>query len=304
MSLSTYMRRGAWGGGWRCRIAIFFEHHSPLLYLLLAPILRLLKPETSYEAAIHAILLCRWIMWAISGLMLWLTYRLGKEMHGRAVGMMAMLFTLSTMMFVDRSTEIRPDMLSVPAMLGALLLTMRAFRGGVRRLVRLMAVAGLVAGLGVLASPKSVFWELGFGPAVLLAAFDRRSGIELRVRVKMVGALIAGAVMPMLVTLGVAALMGAGWHFVQYNFVLNSQWKFRLDPWETIRDLAYENPPIAALRVVGLVRVLVDAFWRSPSRWIRLIPRGGVVVVDRWDFHYSGSVYGILHDVDSAAGDL
>ena len=43
----------------------FFEHHTPLLYYLLAPIAALLKPELSYDRALALILISRGLVYVL-----------------------------------------------------------------------------------------------------------------------------------------------------------------------------------------------------------------------------------------------
>jgi len=274
----------------------FFEHHTPLLYLLLAPILKLTHPEQTYQSALLAILLSRALMYILCCLTLYLTYKLGAQLHSKLAGLMAVLFTLSTMMFIDRTTEIRPDQLSAPAMLAALLLTLRALKppldfdhssfnhsnlirhsSFVIRISNPLLWAGVLASLALLATPKALFWlDLYLPATLLLLLLKNKSAMGIRQS----AILLAGLALPLLLTAAIFASLHALPQFLHDNLLLNAHWKFHLNPWDSIHDLAYENPALVALGSLGLLSALLAPMThnlskknKSPCHPVSLSPR-------------------------------
>lgn len=258
-------------GGAQLPYRDFFEHHPPLLYYTLAPLLCVLGPEESFDRGWAAVLWSRRLMWVLGCVLLWLTYRLGARQHSRAAGALAVLCALSSMMFVDRSIEIRPDMLSVPCILGALLLTLRAARRA-RHTALWLALSGILFGLAFLATPKTLFALLGYTPAAAAWMLERAWRQRRPARaLAWAAAHCGGFALPLaLVALWFAA-QGALWHLVHYTFLLNLHWKFRLDPWNALGEVAYENPLLAGLGLAGLLLAFSAACRRSVRLRGRLI---------------------------------
>jgi hypothetical protein len=250
----------------------FFEVHTPVFYYALAGILGLIAPETSMERGWAAILVCRFVMFGLTAVILWLVYRLGREMHSAAAGAMATVFVLSTMMCLERTTEVRPDVPSVAAMLGAVYLALRAFRGKTRRPLGTLFLAGALWSLGYLCTPKILMALLGFCPAVLLLLPRQR--LSIRRQAAMGGSLLVGFLAPLGATVAFFAAQGALWEFVHYTLLLGIQWKHKLNPWDAAGELAYENPVLVGFGLAGLAGVLVAALWpgAGPVRRTLLIP--------------------------------
>jgi hypothetical protein len=261
----------------------FFEVHTPVFYYGLAGVLKLFAPELSMERGWAAILACRFAMYALTCVILWMVYKLGREMHSAAAGAMGVVFTLSTMMFLDRTIEVRPDVPSVAAMLGAVVLTLRVFRGLSARPLRMLFVAGVLWCIGYLCTPKILMALLGFCPAVFLLLIDPRQGLSIRRQAAMGFSLLGGFMLPLALTVAFFAAQGALWHFVHYTFLLGVNWKYKLNPWEAAGELAYENPVLVGFGLAGLVGTIAVALWpRAGGGQVRrtlMIPAGTAVGV-------------------------
>lgn len=260
----------------------FFEHHTPALYYLLAPVVGVLHPERSAARALATVVVSRFLMWGLCGILLWLIYRMGRWVHSRMAGAVAVLFALSSMMFLDRTLEIRPDLISVPAMVGGVLLAGEGFRragrgAGWRVAGWRLFLSGVCWAAGFLATPKILFALLGFCPAVVVLLADPRRGEDGRRRVVMGAALMGGFLVPMGATAGLFALAGAAADLVHYTFLMNAHWKFHLDPWAAIGELAYEAPVLVAAGMAGLVGGLVRACTRGGVRRGLILPAGTLV---------------------------
>jgi hypothetical protein len=255
----------------------FFEHHTPALYYLLAPVVGAMHPERSAERAVATIVVSRFLMWGLCGLLLGLIYRLGRWVHSRMAGAVAVLLALSSMMFLDRTLEIRPDLISVPAMLAGVWLAGAGFRRAGRGAGWQLFWSGACWGVGFLASPKVLFALLGFCPAVMVLLADPRRAEDLRRRVMMGVALAAGFFVMLAVVAGLFAMAGAAGDLVHYTFLMNARWKFHLEPWQAIAELAYEAPVLVAMGLAGLARGVIRACGRGGVRRGLVLPVGTLV---------------------------
>src|SRR5436853_5392466 len=61
----------------------FFEHHSPALYLLCAPLFASTATATDAAAAIRALLVARAVMWLVTLAIVGFVYRLGTVVRDR-----------------------------------------------------------------------------------------------------------------------------------------------------------------------------------------------------------------------------
>src|SRR5688572_6087265 len=137
----------------------FFQHHPPLLYVALAPVLAVLRPELSHERALAAILGARGLMWIVTAGILWLTFRLGAMCGGRVTGALAATLVTHVVMFQTKSLETRPD---VPALLLVLAAACAWAEWRPPRALARGAMGGLALGTAVMLTQKILLLVPGF----------------------------------------------------------------------------------------------------------------------------------------------
>lgn len=81
----------------------FFQHHHPLFYYALVPVL-----AVSGESA-STVIATRLLALAMLVAIFFVTYRLATDIFGRPTGEIALLFLVTTLVFMQRAIEIRPD---------------------------------------------------------------------------------------------------------------------------------------------------------------------------------------------------
>ena len=179
--------------------AEFWEHHSPLLYYLLAPLTRGLADSPAVYFGGRA------LMALTAAAALCLVYRLAVRLSpGAALAAVTLLAFLPR--FVQHATEVRPDVPALVAWLGALLALVRwRESGGAGRLW----AAGLALGVAVAFTPKAAYGAPGIAAVVVLVEWGRGPGALGRALAGW-GRLAAGAALPMLAMLGVLWLHGGG----------------------------------------------------------------------------------------------
>ena len=87
----------------------YFDHYTPLFHLFLVPFFHFFKVETDIADSLAFFFFARKLTWLISGLILLLTFWLGKLWRNSEVGYVAVLFLLSTEVYWMLTLEIRPD---------------------------------------------------------------------------------------------------------------------------------------------------------------------------------------------------
>lgn len=179
--------------------ADFWEHHTPLLYYGLAPLTRWFVESPAVYLAGRA------LMVIAAGTALLLVGTLARRLSGGAAfAAVALLVVLPR--FIERATEVRPDVPALVAWLGAMLAMVRwRERGGAARLW----TAGLLVGVATSFTPKTLYAGAGLGLAVAVA--ERGAGLVRVRRAAVAWARFAGgAGVPLLALLIALWLHGGG----------------------------------------------------------------------------------------------
>lgn len=142
----------------------FFQHHHPVLYYLLQPLVAWWGEHAS------ALLVGRLAMLPFIGGIFAVTYVLARRVFGRAVATLSMLLLVTNYLFIARVIEIRPDMAQTLFGMLAVLLFLPASGRPARWHY---AVAGACLGVSFLFLQKAVF-TAGVLGMVLLSRIARR----------------------------------------------------------------------------------------------------------------------------------
>ncbi len=142
----------------------FFQHHDPLLYYVLAPVVAACGESVWTPVA------CRLVILAFLAGVFTCTYLLAARLFGRFAALLAVLFLMSSFAFLNRAMEVRPD---VPQTLFGLMATVLFFRGEGRVKAWGYFFAGVCLGVSLLFLQKAVFTIAALG-AVLLYRLARK----------------------------------------------------------------------------------------------------------------------------------
>ena len=234
----------------------YFEHHTPALHFLLAQFFRFFNVESDSNQAIEMLILSRRIMWFLTGVILILIFKLGKTWENWRVGLLGTVFLACTLMFQEKTIEIRPDLLSIPLWLACLFLLMQVVPPSSMKEVKkrwLMAVCGFLLGSSIIATQKMLFAMPGFTLAMLVYWFDPNSQGTFNQRFTQILCQLVGFFAPILLMIGYFELYNGGYAFIEYNLLLNLGWKAGFSPYEYIMDLLSQNPYIVGFGLMGLV---------------------------------------------------
>jgi len=144
----------------------FFEHHTPALYLLFAPLFARMPVSTDARAAVDSLLICRAAMWLLTIACVASVYRLGSLWRDRLTGALAALLLVTSSQFLESMLEFRPDVPAAACLSIAVLSLMRAPDGDDRESTWVVA-AGLTVAVGLLLTQKVAFAAPGFAVALL-----------------------------------------------------------------------------------------------------------------------------------------
>jgi hypothetical protein len=248
--------------------ADFFEHHTPWYYDLLRPFFGWFTVDTSFDSAIHFLVVGRVLSFAMTILSLVLVTRLGTRWRDRQTGLLAALLLVAQPVFLQKSLEMRPDMLALPFFLAGLAALLRGLGEGepAGRRLAWFAVGGLALGGAIMCTQKMLFALPGLmaGLGVWLLRGERRGRL---LAVAAIAVFLAGVAVPGLLTWASFAARGAGGAFIANNFLLNASWKHT--PTGQLNRVFVGSAPVLALAALGVGLVV-----RRSIAERRLDPRG------------------------------
>jgi 4-amino-4-deoxy-L-arabinose transferase-like glycosyltransferase len=253
----------------------FFEHHTPLLHYILA----FLYPV--FGETVRLIFAARFLMWAMTGLILLLTFLLGRTMFDDDVGLIAVLLLSYMIMFLEKSIEIRPDIGAVIFWLLSMILLLIAARSQSRRAY---LWAGISLGISLMFTPKALFPTLGV--ALGFAYQVARYRISRTRHLKLLSSFALGYLIPVISTILYFGIQGGADDFIRCNFLMNLSWRVRFSPLGYLRQAVVQNPIFAFLGPIGMALVGVKLGGRESALRADHLPLISTLVV-------SGSLFAI-----------
>jgi hypothetical protein len=251
----------------------FFEHHTPWLWYLLAPLVAGERVASDTAAAVQALTLARATSLVFSAAALGALVWLGRIWNGALCGAVSALCLAGMRIFFDKTTEIRPDVGSLLLWIGSLVGLAYALRGTDRREGRRgpFLATGLCLGAAIMFQQKMLFVVPGLGLVGLLWIALGSPGSVRLARLRAATWLVVGACVPLAVTWGYFAARGAGWDFFNWNFLLNARWKSgeTREPW--LQQMAIDDWPILLLAAGGVATWLWALAGTRRCDWLGLV---------------------------------
>jgi hypothetical protein len=259
----------------------FFEHHTPWYYYLLRPFFNWFPVDASFEAAKHFLIFGRVLSLGLTVLSLLLVMTIARLWRGSSgrpprplspspaaaragtddipwVGPVAALLLVSQPVFLQKTLEMRPDVLALPFFLGALALLLRGMApredAGLLRM-RWFVAGGACLGGAVMCTQKMLFVLPGLCLGLGLWALSHATRLRTRGRSALRPTLAClacavGICLPVALTWAGFSAEGAGREFVTNNFLLNAHWR----PAATNQGLRFvlTSAPMLALAALGV----------------------------------------------------
>jgi hypothetical protein len=251
----------------------YFEHHTPWLWLAIAPFFALVDVDQDPDGVVAFVLAARGAMWILGTVALVLTYHLGRMWAGARVGWLSAALLSVTVAFVEKSIEIRPDVPALVCLLGSWTLTLSALRAPDARGARFrFGAGGFLLAAAILFTQKVLFALPATGLVLVGWAMDRRQPGSLRTRSTGLAAFAVGMTIPVAATLALFAARTGISAFVEFNLLRNAEWRLRFSPLPFLRRIFEGNAAVVALALVGWVRAAGRL--TSVEAW----PRGDALV--------------------------
>lgn len=230
----------------------FFEHHPPLLYLLIAPLFRSFS-----EADLTVLLLARAIALGVTLITLALLYRLLRRMVSPVIACIAIGAMIALPVFGRSAMELRPDVPGLLTITGAILVLLRNIQPGKMAGVRAAFVAGVLFGTAFCFTQKALVPLVGvvgwMGAAFLCSPPQQE---ERRRRIAALLALVAGAGVTVGGSVLLFAVQGAGGAFWQHAVAINLGWKRIAPGWHCMPETLLLCFPLFVFALTALLRML------------------------------------------------
>lgn len=231
----------------------FFEHHTPWLYFLLAPFLRLYRVDIDPNAAVGFIFLARRIMALFAAIVLILTFFLGYLWRGPRVAWLATALLSTSVVFGHKTLEIRPDVPALVLWLGCLVTLVRAedeVEMNERRGRWLFILSGVFFGSSLMTLLKMLVVIPGFALAMLWYVLAGKS----YPRKRLLNCLLLLVAFSLPIAVTSLFFWGYGAFRTFFNHILmNLVWRIRVPTYPLTRQLIAQNPVLALLGSLGLV---------------------------------------------------
>jgi len=148
----------------------YFDHHTPFIHFILTILYYIVGED------VQILFIARGLMLIFTGVILYLTFILGKKLYDTDTGLFAMLFISYTLMFLEKTLEIRPDLGSAIFWLASMILMIKSIQE--RSHWRWHLLSGVAMGTAIMFTQKSIFGLPGIFIAVLYPFIDRRINIS------------------------------------------------------------------------------------------------------------------------------
>jgi hypothetical protein len=233
----------------------YFDQYTPLFRVLLGPIFRFFAVATDPAEAIAFLFFSRKLMWLLSGLVLALTFWLGRLYRRTDVGCVAVLFLMATEAYWNTTLEIRPDTMAVVLWLLYLVTLIRAVRptaSAERRQGIMFLSSGLFLAFSFLTMQKIVFAFPGLAIGTCFYILQASNHETRRFRLRCVAYQAVGFCIPLLLTAAYFYLHGGLDAFIRANF-LNFLKVAGFSPVYKLHQMLYQHPFLGLFGVAGLV---------------------------------------------------
>src|SRR4029079_2997866 len=217
----------------------FFEHHTPWYYYVLRPFYHWIPVDASFENAHRLLMAARGLSLVLTALATYLVYRIGRRWQDARTGLVAALFFVAQPGGLQKTIEMRPDMLALPFFLLGLLLLLPGLERGPDSAapgLRPFITAGLAVGAAIMCTQKMLFVLPGVfaGLGIWMVRGDRAGASR---RISTILVFVVRLVVPAAVTWAAFAAQHAGGEFIFNNFVINARWKhFETHMWDEVYD--------------------------------------------------------------------
>lgn len=210
----------------------FFQHHNPLMYQLLAPVVR------AGGEHVHTLFLCRFVMLGCALITLFGTFNIARHLFGTDTALLAIVLLAASPTFVIYHLQVRPDVPQTAVTTFAIFYFLRRCRSFD------YVISGLLFAIAFLFLQKAIFPILGIcavGTYRLLAGKDTAINAA---------CFALGLLLPL--------LLAALWlpvSFQEYwflNWTLNASFLNEISPYPVIQRVIANQPHLIIFACLGI----------------------------------------------------
>ncbi len=221
----------------------FFQHHHPYLYYVLA---RVIDVFGEGAASMHA---ARMLHFAAKLAILAVTGVIARDVFDRKTVPFALVMLASTVIFVDKAIEVRPDVLQTLFGLLAVMLFVRHSESGLRRHI---ALAGVCLGISFLFLQKALFLVALLVLLGALRVVTRRMSLS---HLAVGGAAFVLTLLPEYAWMAASASLATYWDL---NWTINVPTEHGFGPTYGMIESYRENSVLWIAYVLGVPFALAD----------------------------------------------
>lgn len=233
----------------------YFDHHTPLLHFILT----LLYPVFGEEVRI--LFAGRFIMLLFTGLILFITFILAKRLYDTYTGFLAILFLSYVLIFLEKTIEIRPDVLAVVFWLSSIFFMVKGIQE--KQKPKYFILSGLFMGSAIMSTQKMIFGFPGLLLALSYPIIDKRTGIKIKFNFKILASFFAGFFLIIVIISIFFFAHNAFLDFINCNFIMNANWKVKFSPIGYIKQVIRQNPFFPVMSLAGLLIATVNLYKRE-----------------------------------------
>ena len=238
----------------------FFEHHMPGMQFMLAPMLGGFRVAASADEAIRFLFFARTLMWMFTGVSLAMTVLIGTRFGGPAVGWLSGGLLSTSVVFLSRTLEIRPDTPGLAFWLASLLLLTIAVSPGQAddRRRWYFTAGGFCFGCSLVFNQKLLL----AGPGLLFFSvwyLFHESTRRRRTAVLDLFSFAGASAAPLVALFGYFWRMGAAGDLVNGVLTTNLGWPREVSTGITLNWMLQRDPLLMAVAVAGTVQAGFEA---------------------------------------------
>jgi dolichyl-phosphate-mannose-protein mannosyltransferase len=241
----------------------FFEHHMPGMQIMLAPTFAGFRVASSVDDAIRFLFFARTLMWVFAGASLVITVLIGTRFGGPAVGWLSGGLLSTSVVFLSRTLEIRPDTPGLAMWLASLLFlsiaVSRDHADGRRRWY--FIAGGFWLGFALVFNQKLLLAGPGllfFGVQYLFHESPRRRRGAVLDLVSFAGA----SATPLVALFAFFWRLGAGGELIAGVLTTNLGWPREVSPGTTLNWMLLRDPLLMGVAVAGAMQASFEAMNR------------------------------------------
>lgn len=242
----------------------FFQHHNPLLWYLILPFLYL------FGDSVNTLLAVRIFMGIVTAGIAYFTYLIAFTIsRSKETGIISVVLLSSTVLFMEKSIEIRPDVPQVLFGMVSIYLFIRFLHLKVNKYI---FFSGLSAAVSFLFLQKTVFLLLSY--AMIFAYVVVKKEIKLRSPFYF----LCGFIPPLMIFLTYLQISGSFYDYFLTNWRLNmsnlGSRQISLDPLKPIIYAFSQNPVILIIIILAVIFLFLN---KKTLRDVKVVTFLGVV---------------------------